>query len=168
MFHDEQPTASLHSLIYCESNNPDNEVILSIAHSFNEVIHNVRTGENEMTSYRRLGIAVVVGALLGVLCIIGVGARIPGQYSNVIYLTAVWYNRVIMGLMVGFAGHVTIIKSEKEINYVNAIVRGLIIGLIVSSATLLLSDTLPLDWLGWFMGLVYGPIIDVIATATDK
>jgi hypothetical protein len=121
-----------------------------------------------MNNYRRIGISVLIGALLGVLCIIGVGARIPGQYSNVIYLTAVWYNRVIMGLMVGFAGHVKIIKSENEKNYVNPIVRGIIIGLVVSSATLLLSDTIPLDWLGWFMGLVYGPIIDVIATATDK
>ncbi|MHA1135917.1 MAG: hypothetical protein ACTSSE_05465 [Candidatus Thorarchaeota archaeon] len=121
-----------------------------------------------MNSYRRIGISVVVGALLGVLCIIGVGARIPGNYSNVIYLTGVWYNRVIMGLMVGFAGHVTIIKSEKETNYVNSIVRGIIIGLIVSSATLLLSDAIPLDWLGWFMGLLYGPIIDVVATVTQK
>lgn len=121
-----------------------------------------------MNNYRRIGISVVVGALLGVLCIIGVGARIPGNYSNVIYLTGVWYNRVIMGLMVGFAGHVTIIKSEKEKNYVNSIVRGIIIGLIVSSATLLLSDTIPLDWLGWFMGLLYGPIIDVVATVTQK
>ena len=121
-----------------------------------------------MTDYRRIGIAVIVGALLGVLCIIGVGARIPGNYSNVIYLTGVWYNRVIMGLMVGFAGHVTLIKSEKEKNFVNAIVRGVIIGLVVSTATLLLSDTIPFDWLGWFMGVVYGPIIDVVSTATEK
>ena len=122
----------------------------------------------QMNNYRRIGISVITGALLGVLCIIGVGARIPDQYSNVIYLTAVWYNRVIMGLMVGFAGHVTIIKSENEKNYVNSIVRGIIIGLIVSSATLLLSDTIPLDWLGWFMGLLYGPIIEVVATVTQK
>ena len=127
----------------------------------------VCSGEDEMVGLRRILIAVIVGALLGVLCIIGVGARIPGQYSNVIYLTAVWYNRVIMGLMVGFAGHFTIIKSGKEKNYANAIIRGLIIGLSVTSATLLLSETI-LDWLGWFMGLLYGPIIDVIATATDK
>ncbi|MGY5872064.1 MAG: hypothetical protein RTV72_07475 [Candidatus Thorarchaeota archaeon] len=121
-----------------------------------------------MMNYRRIAIATIVGALLGVLCIIGVGSRIPGNYSNVIYLAGVWYNRVLMGLMVGFAGHVTIIKSDNDKNYVNAIVRGLIIGFIVTSATLLLSDTIPLDWLGWFAGLMYGPIIDVIATATEK
>ncbi|MBE0526360.1 MAG: hypothetical protein IH631_05420 [Candidatus Thorarchaeota archaeon] len=120
-----------------------------------------------MTSYRRIGVAIIIGALLGVLCIIGVGSRIPGNYSNVVYLTAVWYNRVIMGLMVGFAGGITIIKSDKEKNFVNAIVRGLIIGVIVSSATLFLSETI-LDWLGWLAGIAYGPIIDVIATLTEK
>ena len=120
-----------------------------------------------MTDYRRIGIAVIVGALLGVLCIIGVGSRIPGNYSNVVYLTAVWYNRVIMGLMVGLAGGVTLIKSDKEKNFMNAIVRGLIIGVIVTSATLLLSETI-LDWLGWLAGIAYGPIIDVIATVAEK
>lgn len=120
-----------------------------------------------MTDYRRIGIAVIVGALLGVLCIIGVGSRIPGNYSNVVYLTAVWYNRVIMGLMVGLAGGITIIKSDKEKNFVNAIVRGLIIGVIITSATLLLSETI-LDWLGWLAGVAYGPIIDVIATVAEK
>ena len=120
-----------------------------------------------MTNYRRIGIAVIVGALLGVLCIIGVGSRIPGNCRNVIYLVAVWYNRVIMGLMVGLAGGITLIKSDKKKNYVNAIARGLLIGIIISSATLLLSDTI-IDLLGWFAGVIYGPIIDVVATAVEK
>lgn len=121
----------------------------------------------ELASVRRIGTALIVGALLGVLCIIGVGGRIPGGYSNVVYLTAVWYNRVLMGLMVGFAGGITLIKSDKTKNYINAVARGLIIGIIVSSATLLLSDTI-LDWMGWFAGIIYGPIIDVVATAIEK
>jgi len=121
----------------------------------------------ELVSARRIGIALIAGALLGVLCIIGVGSRIPGNYSNVVYLMAVWYNRVLMGLMVGLAGGVTLIKSDKNKNYINAIVRGLLIGLIVSSATLLLSETI-LDLMGWLAGIIYGPIIDVVATATEK
>ncbi|MGY5858699.1 MAG: hypothetical protein RTU63_04965 [Candidatus Thorarchaeota archaeon] len=120
-----------------------------------------------MTNYRRIGAAIIVGALLGVLCIIGVGSRIPGGYSNVVYLTAVWYNRVIMGIIVGLAGGITIVKSERKKNFPNAIVRGLIIGIVVSSATLLLSETI-IDWLGWIAGIAYGPIIDVVATATEK
>ncbi len=120
-----------------------------------------------MVSARRIGIALIVGALLGILCIIGVGSRIPGGYSNIVYLTAVWYNRVLMGLMVGLAGGITLIKSDKNKNYINAIVRGLLIGLIVSSATLLLSETI-LDLMGWFAGIIYGPIIDVVATATER
>jgi len=121
----------------------------------------------ELVSARRIGVALIVGALLGVLCIIGVGSRIPGGYSNVVYLSAVWYNRVLMGLMVGLAGGITLIKSDKDKNYINAIARGLLIGLIVSSATLLLSETI-LDFMGWIAGIIYGPIIDVIATVTEK
>jgi hypothetical protein len=118
--------------------------------------------------YRRIVITTITGALLGVLCIIGVGARIPGGYSaNTVYLIAVWYNRVIMGLLIGTSGGITIIKSTKEKNYGNAIVRGLILGLIITSATLLLSTTI-FDLLGWFAGLAYGPIIDMVATATEK
>lgn len=121
-----------------------------------------------MTIYRRIAIATVTGALLGVLCIIGVGARIPGGYSeNMIYLLAIWYNRVIMGLLIGASGSIVIIKSTKEKNYGNAIIRGLIFGLVITSATLLLSTTI-FDLMGWFAGLLYGPIIDVIATATEK
>jgi len=121
----------------------------------------------ELVSARRIGIALIVGALLGVLCIIGVGSRIPGGYSNVVYLSAVWYNRVLMGLMVGLAGGITLIKSDKDKNYINAIARGLLIGIIVSSATLLLSETI-LDFMGWIAGIIYGPIIDVVATAIEK
>ena len=124
-------------------------------------------GVTELVSARRIAVALIVGALLGVLCIIGVGARIPGGYSNVVYLAAVWYNRVLMGLMVGLAGGIILIKSDKNKSYINAIARGLLIGLIVSSATLLLSDTI-LDLMGWFAGIIYGPIIDVVATATEK
>ncbi|MBN2230533.1 MAG: hypothetical protein JW779_13175 [Candidatus Thorarchaeota archaeon] len=121
-----------------------------------------------MVSYRRVAIATLTGALLGVLCIIGVGARIPGGYSaNMIYLIAVWYNRVIMGLMIGLAGDVSIIKSTSEKNYPNSIARGLLFGLIITSATFLLSDTI-FDLMGWFAGLLYGPIIDAVATLTEK
>ena len=124
-----------------------------------------------MVNARRTGIAVLTGALLGVLCIIGVGARIPGNYLNLIYLTGVWYNRVIMGLVVGLAGGITLIKSDKTKNYPNAVVRGLIIGIVVSSATLLMvTDTAGwiIDLLGWFAGIMYGLIIDLVATATEK
>ena len=121
-----------------------------------------------LTNYRRVAIATLVGAMLGVLCIIGVGSRIPGGYSaNMIYLIAVWYNRVIMGLLIGFVGDMKIIGTTQEKKLPNAILRGLMFGLIISSATLLLSDTI-LDLLGWFAGIVYGPIIDIVATVTEK
>ena len=36
-----------------------------------------------MINYRRIAIATLTGAVLGVACIIGVGARIPGGYLGV-------------------------------------------------------------------------------------
>lgn len=105
---------------------------------------------------RRVLIAVITGAILGVLCIIGVGGRI-GYDGNELFLFAMWYNRVIMGSLIGFAGDLKIIRSEK-----NFIVRGLLLGLIVTSAITLTSGFL--DWPSFFAGIAYGVIIDWAAT----
>lgn len=101
-------------------------------------------------------LAVITGAVLGVLCIIGVGGRI-GFHGNELFLFAMWYNRVIMGLLIGLAGGLKIIDSEN-----NYIVRGLILGLLVSSAITLTSGFM--DVPSFFAGVVYGVIIDLAAT----
>ena len=120
-----------------------------------------------MANYRRIGIATLVGALLGVLCIIGVGTRIAGGIeNNIIFLIGMWYNRVIMGLLIGFAGDLTILKSDSEKNLANAVIRGLIFGILVSSAIFLSTEFR--DFPGLLAGFAYGPIIDVIATALEK
>jgi hypothetical protein len=105
-----------------------------------------------------------MGGLLGVLCIIGVGARVPGgPEANMVYLLGVWYNRVIIGAFVGFSGNIVIKSSQTEKNLQNAAIRGLIIGVIVSSATLFgLPDWM--DFMGLFAGVAYGVIIDLVAT----
>ncbi|MFO7990739.1 MAG: hypothetical protein R6U61_00410 [Thermoplasmata archaeon] len=105
---------------------------------------------------RRVLVAVSSGALLGVFCIVGVGTRI-GFQGNELFLFAMWYNRVIMGLLIGLAGGLKIIDSEN-----NYIVRGLILGILVSSAITLTSGFL--DWPSFFAGVVYGVIIDLAAT----
>ncbi len=109
-----------------------------------------------------------MGALLGILCIIGVGGRVPGGFeANIMYLLGVWYNRVIIGLVVGFAGNVTIIKSDNEKNLVNAALRGLIFGFIISFATIFgKSDWI--DLMGLMAGVAYGIIIDLVATYVQK
>lgn len=116
-----------------------------------------------MVNYKRLSISVIVGALLGVLCIIGVGSRIPGGYLlNIVFLIGMWYNRVIMGLLIGLAGDIQILKSENISNLGNAILRGLILGLLVSSAIFLSTEFR--DLLAFFAGIVYGIVIDAIST----
>ena len=118
---------------------------------------------NDMVNFKRLSISIIVGALLGVLCIIGVGSRIPGGYLlNIVFLIGMWYNRVIMGIVIGLAGDLQILKSENTSNLGNALVRGLIFGFLVSSAIFLSTEFR--DVLAFFAGIAYGIIIDGVAT----
>jgi hypothetical protein len=120
-----------------------------------------------MVNNRRLSISVIVGMLLGVLCIIGVGARIPGGYlSNIVFLLGMWYNRVIMGLLIGLAGDIQILKDKNWSKYANAGLRGLIFGVLVSSAIFLSTEFR--DVLSFFAGIAYGIVIDVIATWSEQ
>ena len=116
---------------------------------------------------KRLGIAVLAGALLGILCIIGVGARIPGGYIvNIVFLIGMWYNRVIMGLVIGLADEIVIIKGENNRMWANAILRGLLFGVLVSAAIFLSTEFRDLPSL--FAGIAYGLIIDLVATTLTR
>ncbi len=101
---------------------------------------------------KRLKISLAVGAVLGVFCIIGVGYR-QGYAGNELYLFAMWYNRIIMGLLIGFAG-----------NWLDDrfVIRGLILGTLVTTAFFF--TTAFRDWPGWLAGVAYGVIIDYFAT----
>ncbi|MFO7793222.1 MAG: hypothetical protein R6W73_09655 [Candidatus Saliniplasma sp.] len=105
---------------------------------------------------KRIMISVVMGAVLGVFCIVGVGTRI-GYSGNELFLFAMWYNRIVMGLLIGLAYDIKIIDSNK-----NFIVRGLLLGLIVSLAITFTSEFR--DWPSLFAGIAYGIIIDFVAT----
>lgn len=107
---------------------------------------------------RRIAIAVATGAALGVLCIIGVGSRI-GFTGNESYLIGMWYNRIVMGLLIGFANQLIIIDNDEM---KNAAARGLLLGFFVTTAIQL--STSFRDIPSYFAGFVYGIIIDVIAT----
>ncbi len=55
---------------------------------------------------------------MGVICVIGLSQRIPVggvDPSNSIYLWGAWYERVIMGIMIGFASELVIIKSKRNL-----------------------------------------------------
>ena len=124
-------------------------------------------------TYLRIVIAIITGAILGVFCIIGVGLRLflsQTLVGNEWYLIGMWYNRVVMGLLIGLAGGIIIVKWKPDVTIgsktfvfdSNVIPRGLILGLIVSSAIFISSGFI--DITAFFAGIVYGLIIDFLAT----
>lgn len=116
---------------------------------------------------KRLGIAILTGALLGILCIIGVGLRLPGGYfANWVFLIGMWYNRVIMGLVIGLTDEIVIMKGENSRMWANAIVRGLLFGIIVSAAIFLSTEFRDIP--SFFAGIIYGIIIDLVSTALSR
>jgi len=108
---------------------------------------------------KRIGIGLLTGAILGLLCIVGVGTRI-GFSGNLVYLIGMWYNRVIMGLIVGLSERIIFVENNPKYN---SILRGAIIGLIVTTAILL--STSFRDIPSFFAGIVYGVIIDLVSTS---
>lgn len=112
-----------------------------------------------MINNKRILIGLLTGAILGVFCIIGVGARIG--YENYIFLIGMWYNRVVMGLLIGLADNIQITKGDK-----NVLLRGALIGLIVSSAIFISTEFR--DVPSFFAGIVYGVIIDYVASKYGK
>ncbi len=110
---------------------------------------------------KRLALSVLSGAVLGIFCIIGGSVRL-GWEGNQLLLFALWYNRLVMGILIGLAGNLIIVKSDW-----NWALRGAVLGLIVSGAYFLTSGVS--DWVSFFAGIVYGVIIEYVLNrfATD-
>lgn len=100
---------------------------------------------------KKLKVSIITGALLGVICIIGGGIRM-GYSGNELYLFALWYNRLIMGILIGL----TAVKPG-----LNGLIKGGFLGLIVSLAFYL--STGMTDLVSFLAGIVYGVIIAVVA-----
>jgi hypothetical protein len=118
-------------------------------------------------NWKRLIISIPLGMLMGVICVIGLSQRIPAggvDPSNSIYLWGAWYERVIMGIMIGFASELVIIKSKR--NLLNAFIRGAILGLIVSAGFGFFQQFIDLPF--FFAGAVFGGTIDIIATFLSR
>lgn len=107
---------------------------------------------------KRLRNGVLSGAILGILCIVGVGSRI-GFSGNWFYLIGMWYNRIIMGLIIGLSEGIILVENNPKNN---SILRGTVIGLIVTTAILL--STSFRDIPSFFAGIAYGIIIDWVST----
>ena len=96
---------------------------------------------------KRIVIGIVAGALLGVVCIIGASLRSTEEIPTY-YLFAFWYNRVIIGLVIGLLPK----QGLKKL-----MIKGIILGAVVSFA--FFSSTNYQDLMGFIAGIVYGAII---------
>ena len=100
----------------------------------------------------RLKTAIIMGALLGVLCIVGASYRL-GIRGNHIFLLGMWYNRLLMGIVIG------LVVDKRRIT---VILRGALLGLIVSLAFFISTEFK--DPVALIAGIGYGIIIDYAAT----
>jgi len=102
--------------------------------------------------------AVLTGAALGVICIIGAGLRF-GFTGNLAMIFALWYNRVVMGFLIGVSGDIQISTGKA-----NHYLRGIILGLLVSAAYFFTSGMT--DWVSFLAGGIYGLIIEIVVERT--
>lgn len=109
---------------------------------------------------KRIIIAILSGAILGIFCIIGVSTRL-GFVGNELFIFSTWLNRVIMGLVIGLAPYYKITNTSK-----NILLRGAFLGLTISGSFFLATDFR--DVPGFIAGIFYGIIIDYIATKNEK
>lgn len=96
--------------------------------------------------------SVINGAILGLICIVGVGTRL-GYAGNEVFLFATWFNRVLMGLVVGLSAKAGFMKKSQ--------IRGALLGLLVSFAWF--ATSLFRDIPGFLAGILYGIILDYLA-----
>ncbi len=98
---------------------------------------------------KRMIQSLIGGALLGVVCVIGAFVR-SGFTASPIFVFALWYNRVIIGLAIG--------APWPKTNRNQALLRGAILGLMVSFA--FYSATNFQDPVSFIAGIVYGVILE--------
>jgi len=98
---------------------------------------------------KRMKEALIGGALLGIVCVVGAFVR-SGFSASPIFVFALWYNRVIIGLAVG--------APWKDTSRSKALLRGGILGLMVSFA--FYSATGFVDHVSFVAGILYGVILE--------
>ena len=100
--------------------------------------------------------ALATSSVLAVFCVIGMSVRL-GFTGNEALIFATVINRLELGLVVGLAGLYKIRETTR-----NVILRGGILGFIISGALYIASGFADLP--GFFVGIVYGIIIDLVAS----
>jgi uncharacterized membrane protein (UPF0136 family) len=110
-----------------------------------------------MVLKKRVISGLIIGAILGLVCIGGAYLRMPNQ-NDPVYLFSLWYNRVLMGLVIGILGRAKTIKFT--------ILRGFILGGLISYA--FYATTGHQDLISFLAGFIYGIIIDLALYKLDK
>jgi len=100
---------------------------------------------------KRLIVSLITGAILGIFCIVGASLRSIETLSAA-YLFSFWFNRVVLGLVIGLLGTKLAITKR--------LLRGLVVGLFISLA--FYSATEFNDLTGFLAGGVYGVIIEYV------
>ena len=98
---------------------------------------------------RRMKEALLGGVLLGIVCVIGAYVR-SGLSASPAYVFSLWYNRVLLGLVVGAPW------TASSRSWV--LLRGALLGLMVSFA--FYSSTGFSDHISFLAGILYGVILE--------
>ena len=111
---------------------------------------------------KRLITATVTGAVLGVICILGVSRRLPANPlpNETIFLLGAWYNRVIMGVLIGLAGKWLLFRNLSE--RWNSLGRGALIGAMVSASFAFMGQEISVPY--FFAGIFFGVANDFFTT----
>ncbi len=97
----------------------------------------------------RMKTALLGGTLLGLVCVAGAYIR-SGFTASATLVFSLWYNRVLMGLVIG--------APWPRTNMKKALLRGALMGLLVSFAYY--SSTGFVDHVSFIAGIVYGIILE--------
>ena len=109
---------------------------------------------------KRLTISIVTGAILGIFCIIGLTIRM-GFVGNELFILSTWINRAVIGLVIGLLPSLKLKNNKTKI-----FLRGALFGLIIGGAFYLATGFK--DTPGFVLAIVYGIIIDYVATRYGK
>lgn len=99
---------------------------------------------------KRMIESLIGGALLGIVCVVGASIR-SGFTATPVFIFSLWYNRVIIGLVIG--------APWPQTSKTNALLRGGLLGLLVSFA--FYSATSFVDPVSFGAGIVYGVILEL-------
>ena len=106
---------------------------------------------------KRMIFGLIIGAILGIFCIIG--AQVRSDFTqSVTYLFSFWYNRVLMGLVIG------LLPTGNKLKFL--IFRGMVVGALISLS--FYSATNFSDLTGFLAGIVYGVIIELVLLKLAK